>query len=134
MQEQSMAVDIYLDPITGDINLTNNNMRMTANIEESSRQQVTINLSMFKGEWFANILAGIPYIANDNNPDQLLGPNGKNLLDATIKEGITSRENITQLTTYSSTLDKVNRSLAVSFSAVTNSGEVISEEDLAINI
>ncbi len=129
-----MAKDIYLDPNTNDISLVNGTMRVTSNIEESSRQQVQINLGMFKGEWFANVLAGIPYLKNDYNGVQLLGAADKTLIDVAIREGITSRENITQIIAYDSTVDTNLRELSVSFEALTRSGEVVSIEDLTINI
>ena len=83
--------DIFLDPLTNDIDLVNNVMRLTANTEELSRQRVQIWLGIFKGEWFFNIVAGIPYLANDNNPVQLLGVGtNKDAFDREIKEGINS--------------------------------------------
>lgn len=128
-----MAVDIYLDPQTGDIALENNVMRLTQNIQESSRQQVAISLGTFKGEWLFNILAGIPWLANDNNPIQLLGKDGnKNLIDMFIKEDILNRENITEILSYSSEVNIASREMSVSFQCLTNFGEVITVDNLTV--
>lgn len=127
-----MSIDFYLDPVTNDIDLTNKSMRLTNSIPESSRQQVLIDLLTFRGEWFANILAGVPYLANDNNPIQLMGQSEKTNFDIAIKGSILSRENITSLVAYESSFNRAERSLTVSFTAITNTGEEVVVEDLPI--
>lgn len=121
-----MAVDIFLNPITNDIDLSNDlTMRLTANIEESSRQQVQISLGTFKGEWFADILAGIPYLRNDNNTVKALGEESKDFIDAVIQDDILSRENIVSITSYESTFTRATGVLEVVASATTKQGDVI---------
>lgn len=129
-----MATDIYLDPTTDDIDLTNKSIRLTENIEESSRQQVLIDLSTFQGEWFANIVAGIPYLANDDNPIQLMGQTETTNFDIYIKGSILARENITSLDSYESSFDRQERTLTVSFTAITATGEVVTVSNLSIGI
>jgi len=128
-----MAVDIYLDPLTGDIDLTNNStMRLTANIEESSRQQTQIILGCFRGEWVFNINFGIPYIENDNNTIKALGGHSTEFLDALIREAILTRENIVEITDYTSSLDKLSGKMTVNVNFVTLSGEVVTVESLSV--
>lgn len=123
-----MAVDILLDE-EGDIALVNNSLVLTSNMEESSRQQVLITLRTYKGEWIGDINFGIPYLKNKNNPIQLLGKDGnKHLIDSYIKEAILTRENITDILSYESTVDVIERTMKVTFTAKTNSGSVISIE------
>lgn len=129
-----MAKDIFLNLVTGDIDLTNKSMRLTSSIPESSRQQVQIDLSTFLGEWFANILAGIPYLANDNNPVQLLGQSETINFDIAIKGNILARENITEISVYESSFDRAERILTVSFTAITSTGEEIVVVNLPIGI
>ncbi len=126
--------DIFLDPITNDIDLTNNIMRLTANQEELSRQRVQIWLGLFKGEWFANILAGIPYLKNPNNPEQLLEVVNKEVFDLAIKTGIITRPGIVELVSYTSTLDNITRTLNINFEATTLTGEITSVSDLTISV
>jgi len=121
-----MAVDIFLDPITNDISLNGNfTMRLTANVEESSRQQVQISLSTFKGELFSDIDAGIPYVKNNNNEVNALGERSKRFIDTLIQADILARENIVRIVSYESTLDKAAGQLDVKAMALTNTGEVI---------
>ena len=127
-----MAKDFYLDPTTNDIDLTNKTMRLTSSIGESSRQQVYISLSTFKGEWYANIMAGIPYLANDNNVEQLMGQTQTTNLDIAVKNDILNRENITSISSYSSVFDREVREANVSFTAITNTDEEISIENFPV--
>jgi hypothetical protein len=129
-----MAIDIFLNTLTGDIDLFNKSMRLTNSIPESSRQQVHIDLSTFKGEWFANILAGIPYLANDNNPIQLMGQQETLNFDIAIKGNVLSRENIVSLSGYTSSLDRKERILTVSFTAITSTGEEVEVLNLPVGI
>ncbi len=124
-----MAVDIYLNS-DGDIDLQNSTMRLTENIEESSRQQVLITLRTFKGEWPFNINYGIPYLQNETNSTQLLGAANQQLIDANIREGILSAENVTDIRSYSSTFNREEARFSTTFTAITNTGQVISLEDV----
>lgn len=126
--------DIYLNPTTGDIDLTNNTMRLTNNTQELTSQRVDIWLSMFRGEWFYNILSGIPYLANDNNREQLLGNTNKGIFDIAIRTGITTRQGIQRLDSYESILDPARRTLTVSFSATTQSGEIVNVQNIEIPV
>lgn len=126
--------DIFIDPLTGDIDLTNNVMRLTVSIEELSRQRVQIWLNLFKGEWFANITAGIPYLANDNNPEQLLGTTTKDVFDLAIKTGITTRPGIVEIVSYTSSLDNPTRTLTINFEATTETGEIVRVTDITISV
>jgi hypothetical protein len=126
--------DIFLDPNTNDIKLDNQIMRLTTSIEELSRQRVQIWLGIFKGEWFVNILAGIPYLSNDNNPEQLLGVTSKETFDLAIKTGITTRSGIVELLSYSSTLDNSTRVITISFEASTETGEIVSINNITVGV
>lgn len=126
--------DIYMNQSTHDIELVNGVMRLTANNQELAAQRVSIRLSMFKGEWFANILEGIPYLRNDNNTTQILGKSTKEVVDIYLREGILSEPTIETLDIYTSTLDRSTGGLSVTFEAITTSGETLSVSDLPIII
>lgn len=123
--------DFYLNPLTGDLDITGGRMSITKQVEELARQKLHITLKTFKGEYFANRLFGIPYLANDNNPVQLLEKNTKDLLDLEIKSAILDTEGVTEILSYSSNLAS-DRSLTVNFTALTESGEEIEVEELNI--
>jgi len=123
-----MAVD-YLLAEDGDLDLTNGSMSLTKTIEQSSKQQAIISLNTYRGEWDFNILAGIPWLINENNTTQVLGKSTKTLIDTVVQEDILNRENITEIISYESILDKSTRVLTISFEALTNQGSVISVSD-----
>ena len=118
-------VDLYIDPSTGDIYLTNNQMRLTANIEECVRQKVAITLRTFKGEWVFNIDQGVPYLENENNKIQLLGKTSKSFFDTTVKTAIEGVEGIVQILSYSSAVTQPEGLISISFKATTESGEIL---------
>jgi len=124
-----MSIDYLLDE-SGDIAIVNGSPQYTSTIEQSSKQQVLISLSTYRGEWDFNILTGIPYLKNDNNNIQLLGKTTKQLLDSYIYQDILDRENIQSITTYESTLDKPTRQLSISFTAVTSSGSTLTVDNI----
>ncbi len=123
--------DFYLNPLTGDLDLTGGRMRITKRIEELARQKLHITLKTFRGEYFANRLFGIPYLENDHNPIQLLEKNTKDLLDLELKSAILNTEGITEILSYSSILAS-DRTLTVNFTALTESGEEVEVVDLNI--
>jgi hypothetical protein len=119
-------VDFFLNVSTGDIDLTDNQMRLTANIEECVRQKVLITLETFRGEWVFNINFGVPYLENSNNKVQLLGKTSKTFFDTTVKSAIEDVEGIVQVTRFESTLTQPDGTINIDFSAITQSGEVLS--------
>jgi hypothetical protein len=131
-----MSKDLALNPTTNDLEISNSLLRLTENQEQTTRQKVQIYLGMFRGECFWSILEGIPYLANDNNNTQLLSKNttDKRFVDVVIKQAILEREGIIGITSYSSFLDSVNRKLSISFSANTVSGEIITIDELELEI
>lgn len=118
--------DIYLDPLTNDLSFINGEIRLTESIEEVVRQKVSIALRTYRGEWFANIEQGVPYLENDNNPIQILGKTSKTVFDTTVRSEILEVQGVTNVTYYESTLDRVNSTITISFQATTKSGEDIS--------
>ena len=121
-----MPMDFYIDPLTGDIDLTNNIARRTVSVEELARQQVAITLNTFRGEWIYNTIYGVPYLENDYNDLQLLGKESQNLIDSYINQAILSVEAISGITSYTSTVDEKTRKMSISFKATTRQGELIS--------
>ena len=123
-----MAVDYLLDD-NGDIALVNGSIVLTDTIEQSSKQQTLISLSTYKGEWDFNILAGIPWIKNENNNISVLGKGTKQLLDSLVQQDILDREDIVKIVEYTSVLDKSTRALSLSFTAETTEGSTITIND-----
>jgi hypothetical protein len=118
-------VDIYIDPATGDIDLTNNIMRLTATEPELTRQRIWINLSVNKGSYLFDLNLGVPYFANDYNPISLIGKTSQFMIDAYIKEGILSRPGVDIITSYSSTWDKQSGQSTITYVASAVSGDTV---------
>ena len=127
-------VDLYINPLTGDIDLNNNQMRLTANIQEAVRQKVQITLEAFQGEWVYNIDFGVPYLENDNNPTQILGKTSQAFFDTTVKTAIEEVEGIVRVISFSSTLTQPEGLITINFEAITQSGEVLSPDPITVSI
>jgi len=117
-------VDIFIDPLTHDISLEDNQMRLTASVEELTRQKVAVTLLAFRGEWFANQTYGVPYLQQGTNTLQLLGKTNKNIADTEIKDAILTRDGVVSITKYESSLDS-QRNLIVSAEVLTETGETV---------
>lgn len=129
-----MSRDIFLNPQENDLQITNGQINLTETQEEFTRQSTSIYLSGFRGEYFADINAFLPWLANDNNPIQLLGKTDKRLIDTFIKQGILGREGIVRIDSYSSFVDKPTRKMTVSFTATTESGSPIVVENIELEV
>lgn len=58
-------MDIKLDPITGELDLTGGRLNVTTGMDEK-RQRIDMMLQINLGEWFAGINYGLPYFYNKN--------------------------------------------------------------------
>lgn len=74
---------------------------------EAVAQAVQTRLGLFTGEWFLNTANGTPWRTD------VLGKNTSGAYDMVIKERILGTLGVSSLDSYSSTLDRNNRSLAV---------------------
>ena len=118
-------VDFYINPSTGDLDLTNNQLRLTQNVQECVRQKVAITLRGFRGEWKFNLNAYVPWIENENNPTAILGKEGRALFDTTIQSAILGVEGIQEILSYNSDWNKLTGNIDVEGTARTSSGDVI---------
>lgn len=122
-----MANDFLMNPATGDWWLQDGEkVNLCENIEDLTRQRVSITLKTFLGEWFANKDFGLPYFQS------IYGKGTKAATDVAIKNTIASVEGISKLLFYKSEINKQERVLTVSFKALSNSGKIIVEEDLQL--
>lgn len=114
-------IGLILDPIDldfGDVEIVNGDLVLVTGVDEI-QQNVLQNLKTFLGEWFLDNTIGVPYFQQIliKNPDQ-------SKIDAIIQNTIADTPGIIQLLTYSSTIDTKNRSLSISFKALSTSGVV----------
>ena len=114
-----MSIDLKLDS-NHDIYIENSDLVLTSE-EENTIQLLNIRLQFFKGEWFLDILAGIPYI------DEILvkGTSLQEVKSIFISE-ILDSEGVEELLSFEIAHDSETRVLRVDFSAKAD-GKTINE-------
>lgn len=116
----------YIDPETHDLDFSSGTLRWTTNDGELGRQRVEIVLKTFRGEWFANINYGVPYLENKYNKVQILGKVRKDIFDSYIKQAIFSQEeNVETIENYVSILNKATRELRVTCDIIKTDGGIV---------
>lgn len=105
-----MTIDIKLDPLTHDIDLSKG-MHLNTQGAESLAQTIKIALLLRTTEWAPNLNKGIPYYQTI-----LKGKNNKAFVDGFLKGYLIDLDEVDRLTHYSSTVDS-NRTLNVKIAA-----------------
>jgi len=111
--------DIYMDSITGDIDITNNSLRLTSSDLEEVRQKVEIRLRTFRGEWFMNINAGLPYFQK-----MLQKGSSKSFLDTQIKSTTLATTGVIAITKFNSEINQSLRKYSATMTVTTSEGSV----------
>lgn len=111
--------DIYMNEVTGDLDLTNRTPRLTASTIEEVRQKVELRLRRLKGEWFANINLGVPYF-------QTILKKGvnKNLVDSILRKEITDTNGVIRITKFASEFNNQQRTYTATTTFTTAEGAV----------
>lgn len=122
--------DILFDQELNDIAIEDGDL-VYINLKELEAQQaVSITLRVFRGEWFANVNFGVPYLSNDNNETQLLGQKDKGLLDGYLRAAILSNDEILSIISFSSSINQASGMYTVSATLQIEGGEIEFEEEL----
>lgn len=89
---------------------------------DATAQRIKVRLKLFLGEWFLDLLAGIPYYQDIlvKNPDETA-------INAIIKEAILSVPTVIELVTYTASLDNARRTFTVTFHCRTEDGTIESD-------
>ena len=122
MAEPAQKIDLALDPATGDLVFVNRDLA-TLSGAELVQQRLAIILQMFRGEWFLDADAGIPWFQEilEKGVDTTV-------VDAILRKAILDTEDVNRLLTYTpAVLDKVNRIISVAFTVDTVYGPVTYE-------
>lgn len=75
---------------------------------EAVGQAAETRLLLFLGEWFLDLTEGTPYLQG------ILGKHSQEVADLTIQDRIAGTQDLTQISAYSSTLDREIRYMSVS--------------------
>lgn len=118
--------DLKIDLASNDLEIIDGELSLVQTQQELATQQVSITLKMFRGEWFANIEAGVPWIENDNNTVAIYGKVGREVFDSYIKEAILSSEYVESITKYTSELNRYTGQIVVEAEALTSTGDLVS--------
>ncbi len=113
------ARDIKLDT-NGDWEVSGGDLQLISD-GPSIVQAIEIALQFFKGEWFLDLDAGVPWYQNVlvKNPDP-------NLLHSIFRKAISDVEGVTEVTALDLSIDNATRTLSVSFRVATDVGELSS--------
>ena len=117
-------IDLALDPTTGDLLLENFDAQLVRGIDQIA-QNLTIRLRFILGEWYLNILAGIPYYQYIfiKDPNQIQ-------VETFITEEIANTTGVQEITAFSSDFNGINRGFSVNFSCITVDGDLNVEINL----
>lgn len=125
-------MDLELTDDCKRIAFVNNTIQLVSSRQKLIKQRIAISLRTNRGEWYANITAGVPYLQNDNNPVQLLGKNNKNEVDLYIRQVVEGVEGVIDITQYSSELDYITGGLMVTFRALIDDSSFVDFENFLI--
>ena len=105
--------DWYVDPTTNDWVIEDGDIKWVPTQEDLCRQQVSIALNTFRGEWFRNIEFGVPWIANENNLISLLTSKDKDLLDSEVRRVTLKQSLVIGMLSYESNLEVDSGKLSI---------------------
>lgn len=116
-------VGLSLDPETNDLHLNSTGNLVLAYGAEAVGQHVRQRLMTFKGEWFLDTTAGVPWLA------QIMGKDyDPALAEAVVKAEILNTDAVTEITTFSVGFNRSTRDLQI------RNIEVLTEYDLEVRV
>lgn len=116
--------DLALDPKTGDLLIVDFDAGLVDGIDQIA-QNLAIRLRFMRGEWFLNILAGVPYYQYFfiKNPNQIQ-------VETFLKDEISNTRGVQEITSFSSNFDGQSRRFSVIFGCRTIDGNLEMEQNL----
>ena len=111
--------DLQIDPDTHDLQLSSGDLLIVAN-GDAIRQEADIRMRFFLGEWFLDGTAGLPYFQNI-----LVKSPNLNLIRRLLTDEILAVTGVKNVIALDLKYDAGARSLAVTWSAETDLGELI---------
>ena len=117
-------IDFALDPSTGDLLFEEFDFQLVGGVDQIA-QNLSIRLRFMQGEWFLDILAGIPYYQYFfiKNPNQIQ-------VETFLKDEISNTNGVIEITSFTSNYDGNNRKFTVIFSCKAIDGNIEMEQIL----
>ena len=109
--------DLALDVATGDVAVVTDG--------DGIMQDILVRLRTFRGEWFLNTDAGVPYFQ-----DIFLKNVNLHRVSSVLKDAIIGTPGVTALTSFELSLTTATRALSLAFRAITEEGEISYEGSL----
>lgn len=109
--------DFALDPITGDLDFSGNQINIVISNQLSLRQRLFLRFAIWSGDWFFDETFGFPY--RSFIPRKTV----KSVLDGRIKEEVRQEPDVLEIVDFNSTMDVVSRSYQAYFTVTTVEGE-----------
>jgi hypothetical protein len=123
-REDQGGIDLQLDTDCEDLEIVNLDLALVDGTVRV-KQALCIALRTFRGEWFLNSEAGVPYYQNILVKNPVISE-----INSLLKVAILQVANVEKLLEFSSTWDTAARELSVSFRVDTTFGPVTVEETL----
>lgn len=117
-------IDLALDPSTGDLQLFDFDLGLVEAVDQIA-QNLAIRLRFIRGEWYLNILAGLPYYQYFfiKEPNQIQ-------VETFLTDEIASTNGVNEITSFSSNFDGISRTFSVDFACNTVFGILTMEQTL----
>lgn len=114
-----MPTDFKLDSTSHDLDLSGGTIELHDVNTRVVAQRVKIAILTKQGEWFANVLSGVPYYT-----EFFRSKNNKTLIDQFMVDYINDVEDVREVTDYQSTIG-TDRVLRITVTITTFSGEIV---------
>ncbi len=116
--------DLALDPKTGDLLIVDLGATLVEGVDQIA-QNLSIRLRFIQGEWYLNILAGLPYYQYFfiKNPNQIQ-------VETFLKDEISNTRGVIEITEFDSDFDGATRKFTVDFACRAQDETLTMELDL----
>lgn len=111
--------DLQMDPVTGDLDLSGNEMHLITSNQISLRQRLWVKFSVWTGDWFFDESFGFPYRTFISKKVM------KSVLDGRIKQTAREEPDVLDITSFSSSMEVSSRSYECYMTVTTSEGEDI---------
>lgn len=112
-------VDLLLNPVTGDLDLTNNSISLIEDNVISLRQRLLFRFSIWQGEWYFDESFGFPY--RNYISKKVL----KRILDNKIRETVNLEPDVVSINNFRSKITGSTRSYEAYFEVTTRQNESV---------
>jgi len=113
-----MSLDLKLAEATHDLDVEANDLALVVGVDEVT-QRLRVRLKLFRGEWYLDENAGVPYYVNilTHSPKM-------SLIEAVFRKEILSSSEIEAITYWYMNYNRVTRQFTLDFKASSSEGEI----------